>query len=112
MILQQYLQIGLGILLVVVAVLAIESKKVINSVIYLSLLSLLAVVGFALMNAPDVAITEAVIGSGLVTALFVFTLLGVNDSTATKDKKMEDLDIHQKTEQMSSLKGGENKWKK
>jgi len=31
-----------------------------------------------LMKAPDVAITEAVIGSGLVTALFVFTLLSIN----------------------------------
>ena len=31
--------------------------------------------GFVLMKAPDVAVTEAVIGSGLVTTLFVFTLL-------------------------------------
>lgn len=95
--LQQFLQLGLGIFIVVVAVLAIESKKVINSVIYLSLLSLLAVVGFALMNAPDVAITEAVIGSGLVTALFVFTLLAVNKESAGKE---------------ATLEGGENKWKK
>lgn len=49
--------------------------------IYLSLLSMLAVVAFVFMKAPDVAITEAVIGSGLVTALFVFTLM------ATKDKE-------------------------
>lgn len=103
---QQILQIGLGLLMVVVALLAVESKKVINSVIYLSLLSLLAVVGFALMNAPDVAITEAVIGSGLVTALFIFTLLGVNDNTASKAETMESLDIH------TPLEGGDNKWKK
>lgn len=107
--LQQLLQIGLGVLMVVIAILAIESKKIINSVIYLSLLSLLAVVGFALMNAPDVAITEAVIGSGLVTALFVFTLLGVNSKAASKEKTVADLDIHPELEQMSSLKGGENK---
>jgi len=86
---QQYLQIGLGILMLVVAILAVESKKVINAVIYLSLLSLLAVVGFALMNAPDVAITEAVIGSGLVTALFVFTLLGVNKEAVTEGGENE-----------------------
>jgi len=107
--LQQYLQLGLGILMVAVAILAVESKKVINGVIYLSLLSLLAVVGFALMNAPDVAITEAVIGSGLVTALFVLTLLGVNNATASKEKSLSDLDIHLEVEQMSSLKGGEIK---
>lgn len=107
--LQQVLQIGLGIVMVVIAILAVESKKVINGVIYLSLLSLLAVVGFALMNAPDVAVTEAVIGSGLVTALFVFTLLGVKKSSATKEESLDDLDIHN-TPILS--KGGDDKWKK
>jgi energy-converting hydrogenase B subunit D len=38
---------------------------------------MLSVIGFVLMKAPDVAVTEAVIGSGLVTSLFVFTLLSV-----------------------------------
>lgn len=68
------LEIAIGILLVVLGIMAISSKKLINSVIYLSSMSMLAVVGFVLMKAPDVAITEAVIGSGLVTAIFVFTL--------------------------------------
>lgn len=57
------------------AFLAINAKSLIESVIYLSFLSLLAVVGFVLLKAPDVAITEAVIGSGLTTVVFVFTLL-------------------------------------
>jgi energy-converting hydrogenase B subunit D len=34
------------------------------------------------MKAPDVALTEAVIGSGLVTALFVFTLLSIKKEDA------------------------------
>jgi len=38
---------------------------------------MLAVVSVVLMKEPDVASTEAVIGSGLVTALFIFTLLSV-----------------------------------
>ncbi len=67
----------IGVLLLVIAFLAINSKKLIRSVIYLSALSMLAVVSFVLLKAPDVAITEAVIGSGLVTALFVFTLLAI-----------------------------------
>lgn len=66
-----------GLLLLVIAFFAINSKKMINSVLYLSGLSMLAVVTFVLLKAPDVALTEAVIGSGLVTALFVFTLLSV-----------------------------------
>ncbi len=66
-----------GVLLLVIAFFAINSKKLINSVLFLSGLSMLAVVSFVLLKAPDVAVTEAVIGSGLVTALFVFTLLSV-----------------------------------
>ena len=66
--------IVVGAAMLVFGVLAINSKKLINSVIFLSVISMLAVVSFMLMRAPDVAITEAVIGSGLVTALFVFTL--------------------------------------
>jgi uncharacterized MnhB-related membrane protein len=62
-------------LLILLALLAIHTKKLINAILLLSGLSMLAVIAFVLMKAPDVAITEAVIGSGLVTALFVFTLL-------------------------------------
>lgn len=69
------IEIFIGILMIIAGVMAIESKKIIYSVIYLSFLSMLAVLGFVLMKAPDVAITEAVIGSGLVSALFIFTLM-------------------------------------
>jgi energy-converting hydrogenase B subunit D len=68
------ISIAAGALMVVLSVLALNAKKIFSSVIYLSLISMLAVVSFAVMRAPDVAITEAVIGSGLVTALFIFTL--------------------------------------
>ena len=70
----EIIEIVVGAAMIVFGVLAINSKKLINSVIFLSVISMLAVVSFMLMRAPDVAITEAVIGSGLVTALFVFTL--------------------------------------
>ncbi len=69
----EIIEIVVGAAMLVFGVLAINSKKLINSVIFLSVISMLAVVSFMLMRAPDVAITEAVIGSGLVTALFVFT---------------------------------------
>jgi uncharacterized MnhB-related membrane protein len=72
-----------GGLMLIIAFLAINSKKLINSVLLLSGLSMLAVVAFVMLKAPDVAITEAVIGSGLVTSLFVFTLL----STRKEAKK-------------------------
>ncbi len=72
----------IGAMIIIFGVLAVESKKIINSIIYLSLMSLLSVLSFTIMKAPDVAITEAVIGSGLVTFLFVITLM--------QNKKMGD----------------------
>ena len=66
-----------SLLLILLAILAVSSKKMITSIIYLSFLSMLAVLSFVIMRAPDVAVTEAVIGSGLVTAVFLFTLLSM-----------------------------------
>ncbi len=71
------IEIVVSVLLIVLAFLAINSKMLIKSVIFLSSLSMLSVISFIIMQAPDVAVTEAVIGSGLVTSLFVFTLLAV-----------------------------------
>lgn len=66
-----------SVLLLAIAFLAVTSKKLIKGVIFLSALSMLSVVSYVVMRAPDVALTEAVIGSGMVTALFVFTLLSI-----------------------------------
>ena len=68
-------EIAVSVLLVGLAFLALNGKSLIRSVMFLSLLSMLSVIAFVLMQAPDVAVTEAVIGSGLVTSLFVFTIL-------------------------------------
>lgn len=70
-------EIFTGIMLVVLAFMAINSKTLIKAVILLSSLSMLSVIAFVILRAPDVAVTEAVIGSGITTSLFVFTLLSV-----------------------------------
>lgn len=77
-------QIFIGALMIVLSLLAIHAKEVMRAVIYLSFISMLAVVGFVIMQAPDVAITEAVIGSGLSTALFVFALFAVGKAGASQ----------------------------
>lgn len=77
------LSVVLSVLLIGFALLSLVSKKLIHSVLFLSGLSMLAAVAFVVLKAPDVAMTEAVIGSGLVTALFVFTLLAT-DKLVTK----------------------------
>ncbi|MCF7925448.1 MAG: DUF4040 domain-containing protein [Candidatus Izimaplasma sp.] len=68
-------EIAVSGLLIVLAFVALNSKSLIKSVMLLSGISMLTVVAFVMLKAPDVAVTEAVIGSGLVTSLFVFTLL-------------------------------------
>ncbi len=69
-----------GFIMILFALMAIESKKLLNSIVFLSITSLLSVVEFIIMKAPDVAITQAVIGSGLMTSLFVFTLMTMKKS--------------------------------
>lgn len=79
-------EVVLGALLLFCGFMAVDSKKILHAVIYLSFLSMLAVLGFVLMKAPDVAVTEAVIGSGLVTALFIFTLMATSARKVGEDQ--------------------------
>lgn len=55
------------------------TNDVFKAIVVFGIVSLMSSVMFLLMQAPDVAITEAAIGSGITTALFIFTY-----------KKMED----------------------
>ncbi|MBO8160529.1 MAG: DUF4040 domain-containing protein [Thermosipho sp. (in: Bacteria)] len=66
--------IFVGILIIISAIFAVEAKKMLDSFIALSLMSLLTVFLFVIMKAPDVAITEAAVGAGLATAVLVLAL--------------------------------------
>ncbi len=56
------------------AVKAITTTKLIDSVLFFSFVGIGATILFALMKAPDVALTEAAVGTGLVTLVFLSTL--------------------------------------
>ncbi|GAB6042693.1 Na(+)/H(+) antiporter subunit B [Endothiovibrio diazotrophicus] len=56
------------------ALVAIHVQRVSMAMLSAGLVSLLASVQFLLLAAPDVAMTEAAIGSGLTTFLFFFVL--------------------------------------
>ena len=68
------IEIGTLVLMGVFAALAIHSKLLRLSVIYLAVFSLLAAFLYLLFAAPELAIAEAVIGSGLVTLLYLAAL--------------------------------------
>ncbi len=84
MTLTDIIMLVVSVFLLLIAFFAIHEKKLIKSVIFLSALSMLSVVSYVLMKAPDVALTEAVIGSGLVTSLFIFTLLSIQKKEDVK----------------------------
>ncbi|MBF0219253.1 MAG: DUF4040 domain-containing protein [Gammaproteobacteria bacterium] len=65
----------LSLAMLVAAFMAIYSKRSLPiAMLAAGLVSLLASVQFLLLGAPDVAMTEAAIGSGLTTFLFFFIL--------------------------------------
>ncbi len=63
------------LIMLISAAAAIIFKNLLNAVVATGLVSLIAAVLFYLLRAPDVAMTEAVIGAGLTTAIFVITLI-------------------------------------
>lgn len=60
--------------MLVAAVVAIRGKDLPISILAAGLVSLVASVLFLIVASPDVAMTEAAIGSGLTTFLFFFVL--------------------------------------
>jgi len=68
------LEIFISLVLVFIGILIATSKNIVQTVIYLSILSMITAIAFVMLKAPDVAITEIVIGSGLITFLFLFTI--------------------------------------
>ena len=63
------------ITMVVFSIAAIQAKSLRQSVIYLSVFSLLCSFAYALYQAPDVAIAEAVIGCSLSTVLYLVAIM-------------------------------------
>jgi len=66
--------IFLGVIIVVMAVIAIYQKNLVVAIIATGAVGLFASLMYLLLAAPDVAMTEAAIGSGLSTFIFFYVL--------------------------------------
>jgi energy-converting hydrogenase B subunit D len=64
----------LMIIMIISAIMVIFQKDLINAIVALSLVSLIAVIFFFIMKAPDVALTEASIGAGLTIIIFIVAI--------------------------------------
>ena len=59
---------------VVLGVITLVSKDMITSVILLAVISLFSSLLFFILHAPDVALTEAAVGAGLSTFLYIWII--------------------------------------
>ncbi|GAB6138131.1 hydrogenase subunit MbhD domain-containing protein [Halanaerobaculum tunisiense] len=60
--------------ILVAALFAVVTPDLVNSVISLSIFSSSLVILFVILQAPDVALAEVVIASGITTGLFIVTI--------------------------------------
>lgn len=77
-----WIVLAVSLLLILMALAAIFSRSLASAIILLSTLSLFAALLFVLVAAPDVAITEAAIGSALTTVVFVLALYRTRNASA------------------------------
>jgi len=63
-----------GLLMLGAALFALHTPNLLSAVIAAGVISLLASILYVLLAAPDVAMTEAAIGSGLTTIVFLLAL--------------------------------------
>ena len=64
------------VMMIIASFLAVVFKRLLPSIVALSVASLLLSLEFFLLHAPDVAIAEAAIGAGLTMAIFIFAIRG------------------------------------
>jgi len=70
------------LILIALAIYTLTSKDLLHGVLALSAISLMSAMLFYILHAPDVAITEAAVGTGVSTVIFVWAIR----STERKDK--------------------------
>jgi energy-converting hydrogenase B subunit D len=68
------LNVTLITLLVVTAILAVFSRDLLAAVIVFSVYSLIMALMWQRLQAPDLALTEAALGAGVTTVLFVIAI--------------------------------------
>ena len=82
-----YLEYILLFALIVCALVAPLCKRLLNAVLIFAAFSTITAILWLTMHAPDLAITEAAVGAGIDTVLFLLTLKTVHFLDGTRDKK-------------------------
>ena len=61
-------------LILCLSIFSLFAKDLLNSIIALSAISILSALLFTFLKAPDVAITEAAVGAGVSTIIYVWAI--------------------------------------
>lgn len=83
------IDIALLSLLLITAVAAVVTRSLLTSTIVLSVFSLLMAVLYAVMGAPDVAMTEAAVGAGISTLLLLAAVLLTGEKESATPVRMK-----------------------
>jgi uncharacterized MnhB-related membrane protein len=75
------------VLMIAASVYAVRQKDLLYAVIATGIISLILSILFYLLQAPDVALTEAAIGVALTTIIFVITIRNTERMEVEKDKE-------------------------
>ena len=75
------------VLMIAAAIYAVRQKDLLYAVIATGVISLILSILFFLLQAPDVALTEAAIGVALTTIIFVITIRNTERMEVETDKK-------------------------
>ncbi len=70
----EYFMLFLLFLMLALAIFAVETKDLLASVVAAGFVSLVASIVYLYLQAPDVAMTEAAIGAGLTTLIFIIAI--------------------------------------
>jgi uncharacterized MnhB-related membrane protein len=68
------LSITVCVVMLLAAVMAVHMKSLLGAIVSVGVVSLFASIIFLILGAPDVAMTEAAIGAGLSTVIFLLAL--------------------------------------
>jgi uncharacterized MnhB-related membrane protein len=103
--------LALGAAMVAAGIGAIRTKSLLVSIILSGGVSLVASLVFLLMGAPDVAMTEAAIGSGLTTVVFLYALARSKqadheDSDARVDDPRKDSSMQPEDKAVGAARAG------
>ena len=69
-----FMTLGLSLVLVVATLVVWLSKDLLVAILGSAVVSLVASIFFLILQAPDVAITEAAIGAGLTTGILLYAM--------------------------------------